>query len=47
GEDLMSPGAVLGCRPARCGEGWRRCRQLSPVDGRHSVAWSLAVARRA
>ncbi|MCI80273.1 hypothetical protein A2U01_0101544, partial [Trifolium medium] len=44
GEDLMSPCAVLGCRQARW---WRRGRQLSPVDGRLSVAWSLPVARRA
>ncbi|MCI86072.1 hypothetical protein A2U01_0107351, partial [Trifolium medium] len=42
GEDLMSPGAVLGCRRARSGDGVASCCQLSPGDGRLSVAWSLA-----
>ncbi|MCI91308.1 hypothetical protein A2U01_0112602, partial [Trifolium medium] len=47
GEDLMSPGTVLGCRLARCGDGVASARQLSPVTGKLSIAWSLAVARRA
>ncbi|MCI61751.1 hypothetical protein A2U01_0083008, partial [Trifolium medium] len=42
-----SPGDVLECRRARSSDGVARCRQLSPVNGKRSVAWSLAVARRA
>ncbi|MCI60811.1 hypothetical protein A2U01_0082067, partial [Trifolium medium] len=44
---LKSPGDVLDCHRARSGDGVASCRQKSPVNGQLSVAWSLAVARRA
>ncbi|MCI79482.1 hypothetical protein A2U01_0100753, partial [Trifolium medium] len=44
---LKSPGDVLDCRRARCGDDVASCRQKSPVNCKLSVAWSLAVARRA
>ncbi|MCI59510.1 hypothetical protein A2U01_0080765 [Trifolium medium] len=42
----MAPGAVLEVARGRRVRWWRGSCQLSPVDGRHSVAWSLAVVRR-
>ncbi|MCI71985.1 hypothetical protein A2U01_0093248, partial [Trifolium medium] len=40
-------GDVLESRRARCGDDVTSARQMSPITGRLSVAWSLAVARRA
>ncbi|MCI23698.1 hypothetical protein A2U01_0044880, partial [Trifolium medium] len=47
GEDLMSPGAVLDVAGRGGGDMVASARQLSPVDGKLSVAGSLVVARRA